>query len=165
MSAEDKILDRPPHGLEVLKLLAPLHHSLKHEPHNSESYGFSPILYSLAFHIFDKAADLPGLVELALTLATPPSPEMLKSVADSCPNLRILELAEGKYYNGFQEDGHYPAPAVSQPFYQDLNVGSNGIVSSEIYNRASHETSAYQPASTHCGARGGHPNIWQHRHF
>jgi hypothetical protein len=94
MSTEDKVLHHLPRELQVLNILALLHNSLTDNHLNHESFGFSPLDVSTAFRVIEKAARLPNLVELTLALVNPPSLSMFTAIADSCPNLRILELAE-----------------------------------------------------------------------
>ncbi|RDB15559.1 hypothetical protein Hypma_004142 [Hypsizygus marmoreus] len=91
----EHIMDHLPHGLRSLRILA-----LRERGQQSllpPWYPFSPLRKEDALRIIARAALLPYLVDLALTLVDLPSPNVLDAVAKSCPKLRILEVSKGDF--------------------------------------------------------------------
>lgn len=97
---EDPILDQFPPNLTVLRIKA---YRDKREYFYGRSYGptkFSPyseLKEADALKIIDQASHFPNLVELALTLVDLPSLSIIIAVVEACPQLRVLELAQGMH--------------------------------------------------------------------
>lgn len=99
------------HTLRVLALRDPLR---GYEQSRDEWFPLSPLGDLDAFNLVEKTSRLLNLVELAMTLHNPPSPDLINAIAHACPQLYTLELGESMFETHTRL---YPYSRVSQVIY------------------------------------------------
>ncbi|RDB18436.1 hypothetical protein Hypma_000349 [Hypsizygus marmoreus] len=106
-------LDKLPESLRSLRILA-----LRERGQQSLEgpwYPFSPLRETDALQIIAKAALLPDLIDLSLTLVDLPSPTVIEAIAKSCPGLQFLEISQGDY-----EHNHTESPYLLESLAKSL---------------------------------------------
>ncbi|RDB15562.1 hypothetical protein Hypma_004141 [Hypsizygus marmoreus] len=141
-------LDHLPQSLRSLRILA-----LRERTRQDLSgpwYPFSPLREEDAFRIIAKAAFLPDLVDLALTLQGLPTPAVIEAVAKSCPGLRFLEISQGDFELHCAESP-YSIESLAEPLAclhhlheLRISVGFGSQLTSSLYRGLKDKTPLYR---------------------